>query len=181
MLTINFIYKLYAEVPSLSALKAEHVSSIASLVQASFSARSVADLETWKTKAPSLRLSTDYIPVGCLSSESGEAFLSRALEGLRALERSDIFQRAEFVWLLPFRFAFGAPYFTRNFEIGIMMFLLLRTYCELPFHMYGWKREELFYTRNEYSKYWLQHGLWVNPDFQPPLSSSEDALIGSSL
>jgi hypothetical protein len=181
MLTINFIYGLYAEIHSLSALKAEHVDSVASFVQSSLDARSGADWETRRKKAPLHRSPADSIPVGCLSRESGEAFLLEALEQSRALDGSSALQQAEFAWLLPFRFTFSAPYFTRNFEIGIMIFLLLRMHWGLPFHTYGWTREEVWKTRNMYSKYWLHHGLWVNPDFPPPMGSREEKLIGTSL
>lgn len=181
MLLINSIYSLYGEVPDLSALKAEHVSSVASLVQAALDARSTADWETRKRKAPPYRLPADPIPVGCLSRASGEAFIGEALEGMRALEGSRPVQQGEFAWLLPFRFAFSAPYLTRNFETGIGIFLLLRMHWGLPFHTYGWTREEIWNTRNQYSQYWLHHGLWTNPESPPPVGSREETLIGTSL
>jgi len=181
MLLINKVYALYGEVTDLGAFKAEHVSSVASLVQASLDARSGSDWETRKKKAPSLRLPADPIPTGCLSRESGEAFIGEVIRHMQVLESARALQQAEFAWLLPFRFAFSAPYLSRNFETGVMIFLLLRMHWGLPFHLYGWTREEIWNTRNMYSQYWLHHGLWQNPDFYPPLTQREETLIGTSL
>lgn len=181
MLGINKVYALYAEIPSLSALKAEHLDSIAVLIQASFGAKSSADLDLMRERPPLYRRNDGSVPPGCLSIQSGESFIQEALERMRALEYAKPLQQAQFAWLLPFRWAFSAPYAVRNLETGVMIFLLLRMHWGLPFHTYGWTREEVWTLRNEYSKYWLENGLWENPDFCPPLGDREETLIGTTL
>lgn len=181
MLMINKIYALYSEIPNLSALQAEHLDSIAGLLQASLDSNSVSEWETRRAKAPKYRRAVDSVPPGCLSTQNGDDFIRDALCRMRALEGSSSDLQGEFAWLLPFRWAFSAPYTSRNLETGIAIFLLLRMHWGMPFHTYGWSREEIWATGNNYSHYWLKHGLWQNPDFPPPLSDRDEILIGTDL
>jgi hypothetical protein len=176
MLGINKVYSLYAETPHLGALKAEHLDAVAGLVQTALGVS-----PTTGPALPAHRGPGDPIPIGCLTTVDGTTTLERSLERMRALESAGALQKAQFAWLLPFRWAFSAPYLSRNLETGVMIFLLLRMHWGLPFHLYGWTREELWRVRNAYSQWWLRHDLWEDPDLLPDLPDREPKLIGTEL